>query len=712
MSLENLFIEGPQFSETSMIKLPQSPGQWNEVIISLVKEKYPMVESLPMVVQFKEMSEDTGTAVGAVTITHPTLKKSCFIPLIIKGGMMFPMDVWQDEKQAVRPITEDTFEVYFFNEKTFDALEKKSPDPMGQYFSDPSLWQSTYPPLQGRYAYASAGGAMLGMMLEDASVEDAKTFTQTLEENPGALLLYRKHGTLDLVKKAAKKMEEIPISSTKSKVQTMPVDKTSDKPSLVALMAVVRKEPKKWTVLSAHQGQFVTKSSYGTQDEMNYAASRIAHLTTHGEDHLNDIPHIGEKSFKMPEGGATGVFIQDTLGPAPDKVSKFGAYRVKRVSDGAIMKGLVIPTVIDLDQKVLGQKIFLGGSNASMQTSIAGYPVETSADARSMLKDLSSAPMQVGQTGVFILVKDDSAISTEPIQLIRMDGDACWRAANFAGKVFKMRKHMSNSVDHGLQRIAKFECPEYTEYTIPSPMIWVPINTFKPVSASGAEFMEKIAHEQKRDTDPLKVTFTGLGFQVLGRNFEKVANTFDPYNMQEYEVKFVSRVLGASKDMADEIIKVAKSRGRAVVHGLKEMQSPEPLYKQASATKKAVEKFCNSIKSNLVKEAAGVNDKQTVDAILSLNFVNPENIRKLVEAMPILIKAHFKLAELVLASRLGAEEIPHEPTVVCMHRMTEVLKGVKLLDHSFSQVATQSKEISKAKKGDTRQNLVQAGGIS
>jgi hypothetical protein len=145
VGLENLFIEGPQFSETSMIKLPQSPQQWNEVIISLVKEKFPMVESLPMVVQFKEMSEDTGTAIGSVVITHPVLKKSCYLPLVVKGGMMFPLDVWQDEAQMVRPITEDTFETYFFNEKVFDQLEKKSPDPMGQYFSDPSLWELNIP---------------------------------------------------------------------------------------------------------------------------------------------------------------------------------------------------------------------------------------------------------------------------------------------------------------------------------------------------------------------------------------------------------------------------------------------------------------------------------------------------------------------------------------------------------------------------------------
>jgi hypothetical protein len=698
VGLENLFIEGPQFSETSMIKLPQSPQQWNEVIISLVKEKFPMVESLPMVVQFKEMSEDTGTAIGSVVITHPVLKKSCYLPLVVKGGMMFPLDVWQDEAQMVRPITEDTFETYFFNEKVFDQLEKKSPDPMGQYFSDPSLWNSTYPPLQGRYAYASAGGAMLGMMLENADASDLKSFVSTLEQAPGAVISYKKHGNLDLVKAASKLMEQ-PVQTKEEK-----------KKALIPVSVTIRKDAKKYTVLSSHQGQFVTKATIGSQDEMQTWYSENSHLTDHGEDHLNDVSFIGEKSFKMPESGVTGVFIQDTLGPAPERVKKFGMYRVKRLNDGVIMKGLVVPHVIDFNQKSLGQQMFIGATNASMQTSVAGYPVETEGDIRGMLNDIKDTPIQVGQTGTFVLIDGEGALATEPIQIIRQEGQD-YRAVNFAGKVFKVNKQYSHS-GHDLQKITGYDNGNgFMSYSVPKKMFWVPINTFKPVSASGAEFMEKTAHQQKRDSDPLRVTFTGLEYQVLGKNFEKVATSFDAYSMQEHEVRFLSRALGASKEMSEEIIKVAKARGRAVVHGLKAIENPESLYKQADMVKQKVKSFCSTIKTNLVKEASEINDRQTVDSILSLNFINPDNVRKLVEAMPVMIKAHFKLAELVLAARLGAEDINHEAAIICMHRMTEVLKGLRLLDHSFSQVSTQSKDIAKAKKGKPSQNLVQVGAI-
>jgi hypothetical protein len=325
---------------------------------------------------------------------------------------------------------------------------------------------------------------------------------------------------------------------------------------------------------------------------------------------------------------------------------------------------------------------------------------------KTRLHELCESTPSVGQVGTFIFVDQDSGVATKPVQIIRIDslyGSPKFRVSDFSGEIFHISKD-SYSDHHSLQRITKTPKNKYglSEVRLPAKMKWVPMEGFKAVSSSKGQFFEKKASVG----NSVRVKWTGINFEMKGGGIEKHAAGFDFENLDAHDVKFLCRAFGAPAEVADRVIKVARIKGDAVVTGLLSPPEQPDLQKLAKVIHIGVSKKIEELRTNLVKEASAIPDMATVDAILSLNFINPDNIQKFVEALPVLTKAHFKIAELVLASRLGLEAVPHDPLVVCMKRMTEVLKGLKALDQSLSDLSKKSKAKQQVAAMDNAQGYV------
>jgi len=70
---------------------------------------------------------------------------------------------------------------------------------------------------------------------------------------------------------------------------------------------------------------------------------------------------------------------------------------------------------------------------------------------------------------------------------------------------------------------------------------------------------------------------------------------------------------------------------------------------------------------------------ETVDTVLSLGFVSPNNTRNFVESIGDIEDATRKMASLVIASQLGYSEIPLEEAVSALYSMEKVLAGLRRL---------------------------------
>ena len=86
-----------------------------------------------------------------------------------------------------------------------------------------------------------------------------------------------------------------------------------------------------------------------------------------------------------------------------------------------------------------------------------------------------------------------------------------------------------------------------------------------------------------------------------------------------------------------------------------------------------------SLRVDLTKEASKLEEGQVVDAALSLNFINSDNVSRFIGFIPYLAECSKMLAQCLLASRLGMNEIPEQETQTAMFRILDVVKGLKKL---------------------------------
>ena len=79
---------------------------------------------------------------------------------------------------------------------------------------------------------------------------------------------------------------------------------------------------------------------------------------------------------------------------------------------------------------------------------------------------------------------------------------------------------------------------------------------------------------------------------------------------------------------------------------------------------------------DLIKEASVIVEKETVDSILALRFLTPENVGMYINYLPQLEKTAAKLAEILVASRLGMDDIKEVAAKNALSQMTSVIDGL------------------------------------
>jgi hypothetical protein len=87
------------------------------------------------------------------------------------------------------------------------------------------------------------------------------------------------------------------------------------------------------------------------------------------------------------------------------------------------------------------------------------------------------------------------------------------------------------------------------------------------------------------------------------------------------------------------------------------------------------------IASGIDKVANASVGPATVDAMLSLGFITPENIQEFVDALPQLETASSELAKLGLAVQVGLPSIPESAVSRALSSIENVIEGVKSLNY-------------------------------
>jgi hypothetical protein len=144
------------------------------------------------------------------------------------------------------------------------------------------------------------------------------------------------------------------------------------------------------------------------------------------------------------------------------------------------------------------------------------------------------------------------------------------------------------------------------------------------------------------------------------------------------------RVLGVAPDRGNEILKIALNRasegGKVDVYGVNEDYINAGAFSgiEKNARKyEIMKKIAAELKLDLVKEASVIDDPESVDAVLSLNFINEDNLGDYVDGIQSMKRVISKLAGLLIASRMGLKDIDESAVRKAMDGLEKTVEGLE-----------------------------------
>ena len=345
-------------------------------------------------------------------------------------------------------------------------------------------------------------------------------------------------------------------------------------------------------------------------------------------------------------------------------------YQVQSV-DGEMLTGVVITNLLDVDGTSLPISLFTDGQHAAVQDDISGMPVGAFESPGTMPAEQASGH------GCFYTDEGGVPRATLPLTLgatSQMPGED--QSPQMQAETFDGRQ-VSVSVQPYVATVVGVE----DHMIIPQGWMWMPLDQAAEVSlAESPTEVGKVA-SASRELATVQLRAGGLDcFSLQGFPVEKLASDEREFLTQD-QALFVLVGLGAEPNyalqkMATACGSVKKQATVRVGHALKlaaEVRGESYIDAQ---------KFIESIpvyRHRLWKEAASISDPVAVDSVLSLGFLNPENIATYVGYLPTLDEAQRRLCELLIGSRLGLKEVPSGSVERAIRALEDTIEGLKLI---------------------------------
>jgi hypothetical protein len=231
--------------------------------------------------------------------------------------------------------------------------------------------------------------------------------------------------------------------------------------------------------------------------------------------------------------------------------------------------------------------------------------------------------------------------------------------------------------------LAKPVASSPTEIAIPADFKFMPLEN--PIQLAAGEELMKAAQANAYDS-MVEIRAWEGGCRLSGPVFEKVGSGEHSW----VDGVFWLAAAGMPQNLSSACLEKAASTGKPVrMFGLQPISTRRELEDDA-IKEAALDMIDTQIpqRVNLLKEISAITfdkkasalvDTASVDAILALNFLNPENVDTFIEFLPQLEEASTKLASVVLAAQIGLQSIPKTAAVRAMFALEDVINGLKSL---------------------------------
>lgn len=378
----------------------------------------------------------------------------------------------------------------------------------------------------------------------------------------------------------------------------------------------------------------------------------------------------GQEQAQPPAPGQEAAPDADMQNMGP--VTEFGLYKVQ-TDDGQELVGYVIPNLIDIDGSEVPLALFTNGSVAAIQADIMGTPIQSGADA------LPTGDAPSGY-GAFFSQGPEGIKATVPMEISGSfqgpqgaEGEAPTpgglQATTFDGRGVEV------SQQPNIQTVV----PMDGKMLIPEHWQWLPLNKAESVSLVGGDEDAPKEASAQRHFASVYILSGGSTFSFHGPAVEKLAEAEREF-VNVDDAMFILAGLGVEQQYGIRKLGQATSGREPVQIRIgRYIKTAADQKKEASARGAELLSRLPNLKRPLFKEAAVITDPDAVDAVLSIGFINPENISSFISYLPEIDGAQTKLCELLLAARLGLSNVDEGALEKSIRSAEEVIEGLKTL---------------------------------
>jgi hypothetical protein len=695
--MEELYTQATlQFEKLAQSgKVGESADMWPQEILDMFYSQLPYLAQYEVVPILRDPNEERGYAVGYVTVKNKPqstpkdvdtsdVTREVRFPFVIKERVVSPFDIFL-VGETFYPVTEKNVQSALFQPEVFDIV-RSTP-------GDISLVNQLYPPYRSRYGFgtsfesgvggkfSSVNANVIEQLIPTMSEADIKRLETALSESPQLKAVVK----LSHVRPLLEKLSEI---ETMSAEDMKAMRRKATPPDVIQLV----KEGSKVHIKYANSQLFAPQTETVTikeAAEMLPAAVR-SKLSSEGDTTLSTDPVIKD-SFSENK-----AFV----------IKNFGVYHVHRKGQSAEHcseyndMATVFTSVVDFDMHSLPVTIsvFCGGE-WSMQSRVSGRSITIEHGGDEMLKKLRNTTTvrdflpridrpssgtdisPVGYSrdntygmvekyyampklGTVIFCKEQTCTSPIDIQSVSRD-----KSGNVRINGIALDRSVTLIPTEGIKKIEEIGP---NSYALPMELTVVHLGKLVEANDTPDEYI-------KVSSVSVQIISDGSVYSFRGHPcLEKISHptTF----LDRRDAMFISASLGMSIPFADRMLKLASTSGVATVEGIRPIVSDEEqIHRVLSSNIVPSLKNIATLKECLLKEAAVMPDEETVDKVMSLNFLTPENVTVFAKNLPAFEEVASKLAELLLAIRVGLKEIPETAVAKAMASLQAVIEGLREL---------------------------------
>jgi hypothetical protein len=659
---QDLFISSTLTFEkvASEVALPEDPNAWpNEILQELFKQ-VPNISDFEPHVVMDRVDAERGFAFGHIEVMNKTELqrnmdpqalaaagiKQARIPIIVRDRKLQPFDTMVTENSRVIPLTEARLRGAVFRPNAFDVTSLTP--------GDTSMIGQLYPPFRQGGGFGGGmqmGGGGTGKM---ASASLLAAILPTIEPETYATL-HAKLASRDLQVALVANAEHTagPIGLLSSYEPPDPVKQAA---------AIYGSIPCNVVQLSkTASGYQATSANSAFWAPMHHVYDRGAAVRSFGEKivlaaDMNGTVTVAEGA---PEEAAP---VEGAEAGGPELIKEFGVYKV-RTEEGDELEGYVFPELIDVDGHPLPMMLFTNGDAACLQGEISGA-------AAGEASDFQLAESHPSGYGFFW---DGQQQATIPIDIHATldEGDG----VALMGETFDGRQ-VQVMVQPNLAQVTG----EGDHMLVPDTMQWISLDQDQAVKLVGDPIAaEKTAHPQRAFA---QVTLRAAGndsFSLSGIPVEKLASEQREF-LNFDETVFLLAGFGVAPK--DAMHKMALSYGHSTPVEVPVRRMLKTAGEQIGQQEKKADglrSLVHEFRVDLLKEAAVIPDPVAVDTVLSLGFINPENLSTFIGYLPLIDEAQSRMCELLVASRLGMRDVPTSALEKAVRATEDVLEGLKVL---------------------------------